>query len=75
MLDSVVMSEEEILDALRLMEADPKCKTEAAYRANSDLWPDNRIPFSNNHLAYLKSHPNLNPKHYLANLRLMIKLR
>lgn len=69
------MTEDEILSALRIMEEDPNCKTDAAYRANTVLWPENSISFANNHLQYLKSHPNLNPKHYLANLRLMTKLR
>ncbi len=73
MFDTTLMTEEEIMEALRIMETDPNCKTEPAYRANTDLWPENSIPFSNNHLQYLKSHPNLNPRHYLANLRLMIK--
>lgn len=74
-LFSTIMSEEEILVVLRVMEADPQCKTEAAYRANSDVWPENSISFSSNHLQYLKTHPNLNPRHYLANLKLMIKIR
>lgn len=75
MPDTPLMSEAEIMEELLIMESDPSCKTEPAYRANITLWPDNQITFSANHLQYLKSHPNLNPRHYLANLRLMIKQR
>lgn len=67
------MDEIEILTALQSMEADPNLITKSAYRANIDVWPDNRISFVDSHLAYLKAHPAVDPRHYLSNLRLMIK--
>ncbi len=67
------MEEEQIIVALREMEADSSFITESAYRANAEVWPKNRISFVDNHLAYLKAHPSVNPEHYLANLRLMIR--
>ncbi len=67
------MAEDEILTALKAMEADPTLTTESAFRANKELWPDNRIPFIESHLAYLKVHPAVNPRHYLSNLRLILR--
>lgn len=67
------MTEEEIITALKGMVLDPNMITRPSFRANSALWPDHKIPFIDAHLQYLKNHPNLNPEHYLANLRLMIR--
>lgn len=67
------MEETEILAALRLLEDDPAFVTKSAYRANAELWPNNRISFVDCHLIYLKAHPALNPKHYLSNLKLMLR--
>jgi hypothetical protein len=69
------MTEEEITTILEDMVADPRMSTKAAYRANTILYPENSISFIDAHLQYLKQHPKLNPQHYLANLRLMIKVR
>ena len=69
------MEETDILTALQAMETDKSLVTKSAYRANSDLWPGNRISFVDSHLAYLKSHPAVNPAHYLSNLRLMLRLK
>ncbi len=67
------MSDEEIMSALRGMEHDPALITESAYRANTQKWPGNRISFVDCHMMYLKTHPGINPKHYLANLRLQLR--
>jgi len=69
------MEELDILSALKVMETDQSLVTKSAYRANSDLWPGNRISFVDAHLAYLKSHPAVNPAHYLSNLRLMLRIK
>ena len=69
------MDEEEITTVLQMMQDDPKFVTKSAYRANAELWPGNRISFVNTHMVYLKAHPSLDPKHYLANLRLMLRKR
>ncbi|MFA5003790.1 MAG: hypothetical protein WC498_00735 [Candidatus Saccharimonadales bacterium] len=61
--------------ALRQMEQDGAYNTESSYSPNSMLYPDNQMPFSQKHIAYLKAHPKLDPVHYLANLRLMIRRR
>ncbi len=67
------MDLDEIRDILQAMEADPNLVTKSAYRANIDLWPDNKISFVDSHIAYLKLHPGLDPSHYLSNLRLMLR--
>lgn len=67
------MEDTDILTALQAMETDTNLVTNSAYRANSDQWPGNRISFVDSHLAYLKSHPSLNPSHYLSNLKLMLR--
>jgi len=67
------MNEEEISGALSSMLSDRKLITKTAYRANKELWPNNRISFVDNHLAYLKAHPMVDPKHYISNLRLMLR--
>ncbi len=67
------MDESELVDALEIMEADPRLVTESAYRANTAIWPKNRISFVDSHIAYLKAHPTTNPRHYLSNLRLMLR--
>lgn len=69
------MTRDEVLVELNTMENDPGMVTKHAYSPNTELWPDNRIPFVEVHLAYLKSHKNVDPKNYLSNLRLMIKNR
>ena len=69
----IIMTEDEIREVLEEMSTDPQMITVSAYRANAELWPGNRISFIDTHLAYIKSHPNLNPQHYLSNLRLSIR--
>lgn len=69
------MNVDEIKDELVLMEADSNLITMPAYRANAEVWPNNSIPFVDNHLEYLKQHPAVNPRHYLSNLKLMIRRR
>jgi hypothetical protein len=67
------MQDDEILAVLQDMVLDPNMITKPGFRANAMLWPDNKIPFTEAHLVYLKNHPDLNPEHYLSNLRLMIR--
>ncbi len=67
------MEDDQIREALRLMEADPTLITKSAFRANTELWPTNSISFVEAHMAYLKARPGTNPQHYLSNLRLMLR--
>lgn len=67
------MEETDITVALKAMQTDRSLVTKSAYRANAELWPGNRISFVDSHLVYLKSHPAVNPSHYLSNLKLMLR--
>ena len=67
------MEEADIRAALDAMLADPALVTNSVYRADSVVWEDNRMPFADAHIAYLRAHSNVDPRHYLANLRLRIK--
>lgn len=49
--------------------------TTATYSANSSLYPDNLIPFVDKHTNYLINHPQLEASKYLANIKLMTKVR
>lgn len=69
------MSEEEMREILSAMEKNKNMITKSAFRANAELWPDNRISFTDAHLGYIKSRPDLDPKHYLSNLRLRLTKR
>lgn len=69
------MTPTEVIQSLTLLQNDPSMKTEGKYSPDAVDWPDNRLPFVEIHLAYLKAHKNVNPEHYISNLRLMIKKR
>ncbi len=69
------VEEQEIRDQLKSMERNKAYATLSSYSANDSLYPNNRMSFTEKHLAYLKSHPALQPAHYLANLRLKTKKR
>lgn len=60
---------------LRSMVNDTAYSTEPSYSTNSGLYPDNLIPFVDKHMNYLLHHPATETGHYLANLRLMTRLK
>jgi hypothetical protein len=64
---------QEAKKVLRAMVTDAAYNTESSYSANDTLYPDNVIPFVNKHMEYLRNHPATNPRHYIANLRLMTR--
>lgn len=66
---------QKIRDELALLEADPAYRTETSFTANGVDYPDHVMPFVEKHMLYLSKHAELNPQHYLANLRLKIKIR
>jgi hypothetical protein len=68
-----MLTEMEVREALRGMETNPTLVTQSSFRANTEKWPDNKISFVENHIAYLRLHPKTNPSHYLSNLRLMLR--
>jgi hypothetical protein len=69
---------EEGKEAARLltaMAADAAFNTGPSYSADTNEYPNNLIPFVNKHMDYLRNHPATNPSHYLANLRLMTRIK
>ena len=71
----VMMPESEIIGRLTALQDDTSMVTKAAYSPAADAWPDNQMPFVEIHLAYLRAHKQVDPRHYLSNLELMIKKR
>lgn len=65
----------QVKDSLKEMAEDERYNTDSSYSANTDAHPDNLISFVDKHMNYLSTHPSTNPEHYLANLRLMTRLR
>lgn len=65
----------EIADTLRLMAEDLAFNTASSYSANTVLHPDNLISFVEKHMNYLNTHPAINPREYISNLRLMTRRR
>lgn len=59
---------------LRSFEDNPHMNTVGRYSPTACEWPDNILPFSEIHLAYLRKNKAVNPLHYLSNLELMIKI-
>jgi len=64
-----------IKQTLQFMVANTAYNTEPSYSANTVVYPNNLIPFVDKHLNYLNSHPSVDIEHYLANLRLMTRIR
>jgi hypothetical protein len=63
-----------IQQVLTEMTQDGHYNTTSSYSANTDNYPDNLIPFVEKHMQYLNTHPNIDPEHYISNLRLLTKL-
>lgn len=57
------------------MDADANYKTSSSYTANTTMYPSSERTFVEKHMDYLKDHPATDPLHYLANLRLMTRIR
>ena len=64
-----------IQQELREMAADIRYNTGSSYSADSSSYADHLIPFVDKHMRYLIVHPSVDPVHYIANLRLMTKIR
>ncbi len=65
----------EVKGILKDMELDKLYNTISSYSANQDLYPNNLIPFIDKHMDYLRTHPSIDTKHYISNLRLMTRIR
>lgn len=69
------MTIDEVKAKLQSLQDDPTMKTVSKYSPTAPEWPDNRLPFVEVHLAYLRTHKLVDPIHYISNLELMIKKR
>ncbi len=67
------VDEIEIVNELKALQTSKLYLTEPIYRGNAEKWPGNQISFIDFHLAYLKFHPSLNPRHYISNLKLTLR--
>ncbi|MDB5184452.1 MAG: hypothetical protein JWN38_260 [Candidatus Saccharibacteria bacterium] len=70
-------SEEGLAIRVKLLNmlTDDTYATPVSYTTDSASYPDNNMPFVDKHLNYLSEHPQTNPQIYLANLRLMTRIR
>jgi len=64
-----------VLLELEEMATNKSFNTRSSYSANGKLHPDNLISFVEKHKNYLNTHPAINPRQYVANLRLMTRVR
>ena len=70
----VFMDEAAINEALDEMEQDELLRTGPVLM--QDMGESARmVPFREKHLAYLRTHPKVNPANYLANVKTMIRIR
>ena len=69
-------SEEGVLamNVLRGMMVDETFNTDSSFSSNADSYPDNLITFVDKHMTYLNTHPNIDPRQYVSNLRLMTRV-
>lgn len=65
----------EVLGTLQSMERNPVFRTVDEATRDLELYPSGIVPFVDKHMQYLHKHPLLNPEHYLANLRVKLKIR
>lgn len=67
------MTEAEIIYILRSMESSSSFDTKQSLATS--LEPDAVITFTEKHLEYLRAHPKISARSYLANLHTMVKIR
>jgi hypothetical protein len=66
---------DQVRDSLQLMMDSTLYNTRPSFSANTERYPDNLIPFMDKHLQYVTAHKDLNPDHYISNLKLMLRIR
>ena len=65
----------EVKQTLQRMAGDSSYNTTSSYTPNTLLYPDNLIPFVDKHMNYLINHPMLEVGKYLANVKLITRVR
>lgn len=66
---------QEIISLLQHIAGSHLYNTGPSYSADAVRYPDNLIPFVDKHMNYLRVHPKLDPHQYLANIRLMTRVK
>lgn len=66
---------QEIRRALLQMTLDSSYNTGTSFSSKTADYPDNRIPFVDKHMNYLYMHPKVEASKYLANVKLMSRIR
>jgi hypothetical protein len=72
------LESEEAIDArkkLEQMASSSLYNTASSFTTNGIEYTDNLMPFCDKHMNYLNNHPSLDVSTYLANLRLMTRIR
>ncbi len=64
-----------IRQKLQYMTTDKTFNTLSSYTADSELYPDSKMPFVDKHMNYLNAHPELDSQMYIANVRLKTRIR
>jgi hypothetical protein len=57
------------------MTNDDSFNTSSSFSSNFTDYPDNLIPFVDKHMNYLNTHPKVDARTYLANVRLMTRVK
>lgn len=60
---------------LERLAADSAYNTDSTYSTDTEHYPGNLIPFVEKHMNNLNSHPALDATQYIANIRLMTRIR
>lgn len=63
------------IEKLRAMTQDTAYNTPSSYSADSTAYPDNQMPFIDKHMQYLNAHPKVEARQYIANIRLMSRIK
>ena len=65
----------EIKDTLEQLCLSDKYCTDSSYSPNTTNYSDNLMTFIDKHMSYIRSHPQIDPVQYVANLKLVTKRR
>lgn len=60
---------------LRALDQNKTYQTNSSYSADGELYPDHQIPFVDKHMAYLRDHPELDSRQYIANIKLKTRIK
>lgn len=58
---------------LEKMESDKNFHTESSFTIDTENFPNHKMPFVTTHMTYLSKHAEVNPRHYISNLRIRLR--